>query len=335
MKVRVLHNSQKAALRPANAVSDELPTVDVLMSTYNGADFLPAQLDSILAQTGARLRLLVRDDGSQDHTCALLQQYAKRHPHTIELLADGQHLGTSASFGRLLVAASAPYVMFSDQDDVWLPGKVELLLSRMRRAEAEHGPDCPLLVHSDLCVVDRNGRLLGGSFWKYQNIDPIGGSSLNRLLVQNVATGCAMMMNRSLAQLASPVPPQAIVHDWWLALVAAALGRIICITAPTVLYRQHGGNQIGAVRWDAAHLVRKATTAFDRRPVAENMRRAAAQAQALLQRYGPQLSPQQHSAVAAFAAIPTAGFLRRRMHIARYGFLRTGWIRNLALLARV
>jgi glycosyltransferase involved in cell wall biosynthesis len=292
-------------------------------------------LDSILAQRGARLRLLVRDDGSADDTPTLLQQYARAYPGVFELLSDGQHLGACASFGRLLLAARAPYVMFSDQDDVWLPGKVELLLRGMRQAEAAHGPNYPLLVHSDLTVVDRSGRLLGRSFWKYQKIDPIHGSSLNRLLIQNVATGCAMMINRALAQLASPIPQEAIVHDWWLALVAAALGRIVCIAEPTVLYRQHGGNQIGAIAWDTAHLVRKAATAFDRRPVTENMRRAAAQAQALLQRYGRQLSAQQRKTVAAFAALPTSGFLQRRWHIARYGFLRTGWIRNLALLARV
>jgi glycosyltransferase involved in cell wall biosynthesis len=316
-------------------VPAELPAVDVLMSTYNGHQFLPEQIHSILDQHAARLRLLVRDDASTDHTRTLLQQYAELHPSQIELLADREHLGACASFGRLLLAAKAPYVMFSDQDDVWLPGKVALLLCRMLRAEAEHGRNCPLLVHSDLCVVDRAGRLLGNSFWKYQNIDPIGGSSLNRLLIQNVATGCAMMVNRALVELAVPIPPEAIMHDWWLALVAAAFGRIECLAEPTVLYRQHGGNQIGAVRWDAAHLVRKAAKLFDRRPVTENMRRTAAQANALLQRYGPLLSQQQREAVAAFAALPSGGFLQRRLYIARYGFLRTGWIRNLALLARV
>lgn len=312
-----------------------LPAVDVLMSTYNGAVFLPEQLDSILAQHGPPLRLLVRDDGSTDQTPVLLRQYAAAQRARVILISDGEHLGPCASFGRLLLAARAPYVMFADQDDVWLPGKVARSLQCMLQAEAQHGPDCPLLVHTDLAVVDYRLRLLGASFWKYQHIDPIGGAVLNRLLIQNVATGCTMIANRALLRLAVPIPPEAMMHDWWLALVAAASGRVECLPEATVLYRQHGGNRIGAVRWDAAHVLRKAVRMFDRGPVIENMRRTAAQAQALLQRCAGLLLSQQRQAVAAFAALPSSGFLRRRLQIARYGFLRTGWMRNLSLLARV
>ena len=117
----------------------------------------------------------------------------------------------------------------------------------------------PVLAHTDLVVVDENLHTIAPSFWSYSNLNPYCGSRLNRLLIQNVVTGSATMINRALARLASPIPQGAVLHDWWLALVASALGRIEAIPEKTVLYRQHGRNCAGR------HLLRLALRDAPRR----------------------------------------------------------------------
>ena len=112
--------------------------------------------------------------------------------------------------------------MLADQDDVWLPEKIAVLLGRMRRLEAELGQRTPILVHSDLVVVDSSLRKLHPSFWACRRLDPVRGATLRRLAVENVVAGCSAMINRALAEECLPIPQQAIMHDWWMALVAAA-----------------------------------------------------------------------------------------------------------------
>jgi len=192
--------------------------IDILLATYNGAAFLEAQLESVVAQTHGDWRLIARDDGSTDRTPEILSAFQARHPGKVEILADGDgNLGLVRNFSRLLEHSDAPYAAFCDQDDVWIPEKLELSLAKMRELEREHGGDVPLLVFTDLEVVDEGLRVIDSSFWKYQKLDPKGGRCFSRLLVMNVVTGCSALANRSLARIAAPVPSQARVHDWWMA----------------------------------------------------------------------------------------------------------------------
>jgi glycosyltransferase involved in cell wall biosynthesis len=310
--------------------------IDVLLAAHNGVRFLGQQVESLLGQTYPRFRILARDDASTDATAALLADLAARRPDKIEIVdSRGVRLGSRGNFAALLEASDAPYAMFCDQDDVWLPEKIERTLRTMRDVERRFGADQPALVHSDLAVVDEALRPLGRSFWEYQHLDARRGATINRLLMQNVVTGCAAMANRPLVRRALPIPPEAVHHDWWLALVAAALGRVEPVAEATVLYRQHGRNQVGALRWDAAHVVRKARTFFDRSTLVRNMRDSGRQARALLERLGSSLPDRKRSAIAAYVRLGECGFLGRRWRVARYGFYRTGWIRNLSLLARI
>src|SRR5690606_39057310 len=136
-------------------------------------------------------------------------------------------------------------VMFSDADDCWFPDKISLTLDLMRVVEKdEGGARTPTLVHTDLAVVDRDLRPIADSLWQYQGVNP-DLTSLNRLLIQNCVTGCTVMVNRPLRELASPIPPGVVMHDWWMALVASSFGRIARIARPTLLYRQHGRNDTG------------------------------------------------------------------------------------------
>lgn len=220
--------------------------VQVLLSTHNGAPYLRPQLDSLFAQTGVAVSVLARDDGSGDGTPAILEEYASRHPGRLRILPDSGRLGAMQSFAALMAASDADYVTFADQDDVWAPERTALLLERLRRLEAESGSATPCLVHCDLRMVGKDLEPLSDSFWAFSNIRPER-NRLRHLVFRNTVTGCAALCNRALLERALPIPPEAVMHDHWLALCASVFGRIGVEPRPLVLYRQHGANAIGAV----------------------------------------------------------------------------------------
>jgi hypothetical protein len=303
---------------------------DILLATFNGALHLPAQLDSLLGQTDESWRLLVRDDGSGDATRQIIASYRDRYPARIVLIDEGGgRLGPVGNFARLLGAATAERIMFCDQDDVWLPGKVAATVRKMAELEKNFGRETPLLVHTDLQVVDDALRPIAPSLWRYQGTDPERGRRLNRLLVQNCATGCTVMINRALADRALPIPAAAMMHDWWLALVAACFGCIGYVAEPTALYRQHGANDTGARRLSAAALAGQLASLSETRAV---IRRIELQAEAFLERYGPLLDRGDREMVAVAARFRSFGWLRKRYYIVRYGLWYAGLLRNVGRL---
>ena len=227
--------------------------VDILLATYNGAAYLAPQLDSLLAQTHGHFRLLVSDDGSSDDTLAILQRYQSAFGGRMVLLPNeapnrAPAGGVLRNFERLMRASAedgrAAYLSFCDQDDVWLPEKTARLLAAVQALEARTGDTTPCLAHSDLTVVDERLQVISPSFAAFQRIDPADVNA-RTLLSVNQVTGCAMLINRALLQLALPLPPEAVMHDWWLAVLSGSGARHY-LPEPLMQYRQHGRNQIGA-----------------------------------------------------------------------------------------
>jgi glycosyltransferase involved in cell wall biosynthesis len=220
----------------------------VLMSTWNGARYVAEQIESIRAQSVADWQFVVRDDGSHDDTVEIVRRFASLDPRIVMLEDAAGNLGPWASFGMLLSHASrsdAEYVFLSDQDDVWLPDKIERQLSLMKAAALRHGNDHPVLVHSDLVVVDADLQPIHESFSESLRMSYDAADPLRTLLIHNAITGCTIAMNRALLGAAVPVPPGSM-HDWWLSLSAAAYGTILRAEPPTVRYRQHAANVVGA-----------------------------------------------------------------------------------------
>ncbi|MHB8908650.1 MAG: glycosyltransferase family 2 protein [Syntrophales bacterium] len=312
-------------------------TIDILLATCNGAPYLPEQLDSLLAQTCRSWRLLVRDDGSSDGTLEILENYRSRHPDVIMIIpSEGKNLGACGNFSRLLEQADAPYVMFCDQDDIWLPDKIETTLAAMQELERRHDAATPLLVHTDLMVVDEQLTVISKSLWRFQSTEPRRLTKLNRVLLQNLATGCTIMINRALQDLAVPVPKQAWMHDWWLVLVATAFGRVASVASPTVLYRQHGRNDCGAVLWD---FLAEAQALFvpERRRAAYARRDAVlagleSQVTAFVDRYEERLPPAKREMLRAFCSLRRRNFIMRRYLTLRHGLFYSNAPRNLGLL---
>ena len=230
----------------------------ILLSTYNGERYLAEQLDSLLRQTRQDFLIVARDDGSRDGSRALLEDYARSNPRHFRLLADdGANLGARGSFARLLEHAldiDPAYLMFCDQDDIWHEDKIERQMALMEQSEAGKTA-IPVLVHSDLEVVSAGNRSIAPSFVAYQGLDTARNGFID-LAMSNLVTGCAALFNAALARRALPIPSEAIMHDWWLALTASAFGRLVFSGEATVRYRQHGANTIGASRHVPARLTR-------------------------------------------------------------------------------
>ena len=317
------------------------PAVDILLATYNGEAHLEPLLASIEAQTHSRWRLIARDDGSSDGTAASLDMFAARHGERVRIVRDDRgSLGARGNFAALLDVCDGPYAMFCDQDDVWLPDKVAVTLDRMRILEAARGADTPLLVHTDLTVVDADLTPIAASYWAYQRFVPGRTTRFNRLLVQNVVTGCATMINAALRERAAPIPPEAVMHDWWLALTAAAFGAIEAIDRPTLLYRQHDSNDTGAKRWGWRYVARQAKAFGGAGGLGERLQRAQRQAGAFADRYGDALAPAARAAARAYATIGRRSMLGRRGQLFRHGLWMHGragmsWVKNLGLLLRI
>jgi len=222
--------------------------------------------------------------------------------------------------------------MLSDQDDVWLPDKAEKLLARMRELERERGADTPVLVHSDLAVVDEKLRVLAHSFFKYQKITP-GRTKLPQLLVQNNVTGGAVMLNRAFLPLLGTLPQVCLMHDAWLALLASCFGAIGWVNEPLYLYRQHGKNTLGAEKGDNLEGVERRLK--DGGEARENYRKMFGQAASLLELFPDRLSGEQKEILRAFAGIPRLGRLGRMRTILRYGFTKNTFLRTLGQMLMI
>ena len=233
------------------------PKIAILLSTYNGTKYLEEQLDSILNQTYSNYVIVARDDGSYDDTIQLLNKYAKKFTDKIHLLEqDFLNLGASDSFSYLIeyvlenkqsLGLESAYMMFCDQDDIWSLEKIDKQIDEMIKVEKHQTgtKPIPVLIHSNLRVVSEEKSLIAESFVHYQGLE-IERNRFTNLVISNVVTGCTVFINEALARKAVPVSKEAIMHDWWLSLVASACGKLVFIDAPLVSYRQHDTNAIGA-----------------------------------------------------------------------------------------
>ncbi|MBR3016916.1 MAG: glycosyltransferase family 2 protein [Clostridia bacterium] len=226
----------------------ETEPVEILMATYNGAFFLREQIDSILKQTDGNWHLTVSDDGSEDGTQDIIDDYAQRFPEKIAHYHSGKRFGNARDhFFHLMNQCCAKWMLFCDQDDTWYPNKVAKMRHAMKNAENQYGADTPLLVFSDQTPTDARLNPLAPSLMRYQN-QYFGYFDYRSILMQNVVTGGAMGINRSLAELGGRCADvsKVIMHDWWLAAVAARFGKIVYLDEPLGTYRQHGDNVEGA-----------------------------------------------------------------------------------------
>lgn len=309
--------------------------IDILLAAYNGEDYISNQIKSILNQTYLDYKLYIRDDLSTDTTKAILSFYAKNFPRIVQIvdLHNKHHrLKINGNFSKLLEYSTSNYIMFSDQDDVWLPNKIKMSMNKMLEMENKYGKDKPLLVHTDLKIVDCNLNTISSSFWKYQNLNPKQGKNLGRLLLQNVVTGCTMMINKPLKNLVLPIPSEAIMHDWWIALVAVTFGKVDYIKTPTVLYRQHDNNDTGAKKWGIQYVINRV---LNRNQIKEYFYKTVIQAEKFLDIYGEKLDDNNFKLVDTYTNLENMNFISKRVKLITKGYYDICSLRNLGLFITI
>ena len=308
-------------------------TVAICMATYNGAKYLEQQLNSILKQTYQNWVLFIRDDDSTDDTLRILQHYASLNPERIVLIQEPSLTGGSSkkNFASILSWVKQqydfPYFMFADQDDVWLKTKIDKSIQLLR--EHETAAKIPLLVHTDLKVVDQDLNVLGESFFQYRALNP-DVKDLRHLLIQNNVTGCTMLWNKALNELLNIEDDAVAMHDWWIALTACCFGKILCLKEPTILYRQHGSNVVGATRVNTLGFILKRLSGSNH--VRKTLLMAVEQAAAFRNCYAEQLISENLRLFHIFSELYTHSKLVRIFIVFRESFLKQGLIQIIGEL---
>ncbi len=300
------------------------PRVQVMLSVYNGAAFLAEQLDSLAGQSLAQWTLNWRDDGSSDDSPAIMQRFAEsRLPGQVRRVPEHlYHLGTGKSFFTLLAAASdAELFAFCDQDDIWMPDKLE----RAAHALSSVPADQPALYCSRQILVDVGLNRLGLSPRLRQV------PNFRNALAQNIASGCTLVMNRAAraAVLAAPLP-QGVLHDWWSYLIVTGVGGTVLFDPhPSILYRQHHNNVVGAPK---SSMLR----------VRAALRRGPSPFMTLLSRHlnglaccAGQLTPDARNVLVKCQTLYAHGLFQRLRALVRAGLHRQSPLENLMLLAWV
>lgn len=276
--------------------------ISILLACYNGERYIEEQIESLLNQTFSDFKLFIRDDKSTDATYPLICEYAKRYPEKI-FVSQNRENTTNAKYNfiNMMTEHKDDYVMLCDQDDVWLPDKIEKSLAKIRELESQYGKSVPLLVHTDLKVVDKDLNVISPSYVKMSKTD-FGKNALNNLLTRNVAAGCTQIYNRTLADLLYAAPDFIIIHDWWTTLIASAFGKIQAVRESTILYRQHENNSIGAKKtYSFAHLRYRLTNHKKWRKTYNDTYK---QAESLLNMYRGRLSREQSALLSDYASMP-------------------------------
>jgi glycosyltransferase involved in cell wall biosynthesis len=310
--------------------------IAILLSAYNGSQFVKQLLESLFAQSYSQVEIIVRDDVSKDDTLDILRDY------NVKLLPPTTNLGSKHSFVALLNYAmknsTADYFMLCDQDDVWYADKVEKTLAKMKFMQATYGTTIPLLVHTDLEVVDESLQTIASSMWKYEHISP-NKNAFSRLLIQNTITGSTVMINRALAERCLTIPNDAIMHDWWLGLVASQFGKIGFIAKPTIKYRQHSNNSIGAKKYKLNfYLLLKSLFVYlfrSDRLYLQSLQPNIDQARCFLQLYRSVLDDDSIKLLQDFVSLPEKSFVMRRIIIIKHRLLKNSFINNVALLLKI
>ena len=222
--------------------SNKLPNVQVFLSTYNGERYIEQQLDSLLKQQDVNLYILIRDDGSEDNTLSILEQYTKTNNNMVTLLR-GENIGAKASFFELIKLADQNYDFFAfcDQDDVWNMNKIKSAVPYIHNS----CQNLPKLYCSITSIVDEQLNFI--SKWPKP---PVKSINLYNSLVENTGVGCTMIFNKATLQLLQDNLPKNMnkvaMHDWWVYLSVSAFGKVYFDDNSYISYRQHSGNLIGA-----------------------------------------------------------------------------------------
>ncbi|MCZ4224354.1 glycosyltransferase family 2 protein [Pedobacter rhodius] len=306
----------------------ELPLLTILMATYNGGKYLIAQLESILAQTYQNWELVIRDDNSTDTTQKIITEYLSKDKRLRQLKFGDLHGTACRNFSQLFDWAcqeNKQYILFADQDDIWLPDKIELSLKEIKEDEKVYGFTTPLAKYSSFEFIDEEDNPIDRILKLPAEL------TLRVLLNENYAWGCTMILNRAAVDLIKHIPPESVNHDYYIALVVSAFGRISLINKDLVLYRQHQNNVSGNVENMGF------SSRFDRyfrntsvmiKPLTQNY----ALVKSFYEHYSDKLSPENKRLISGFLSSYQSGFFNLLKTLFKFGIFKIGLGKNLVYI---
>ncbi len=217
------------------------------MATYNGEKYIAEQIESIIKQSYTKWHLYIQDDCSTDATVSIALSYKEKYPEKITVIENTQNSGSAKNnFFAMLNTVKSDYIMFCDQDDVWLPDKIKITHKKMLCTERKYGKEYPVLVHTDVSLVDEKLNVIAESLFKKEKWHFNKKITFWNSLIGNVVMGCTTEINKSLLDKVKYNNLDNIpMHDWWLGMCARYFGTEVVIKTPTMLYRQHSSNNVG------------------------------------------------------------------------------------------
>ena len=212
--------------------------IDILMATYNGEKYLVEQLDSIINQTYRNWNLLIRDDNSTDKTLEIIQNYHKKDKR-IKILKDNKgNLGIVRNFEELLKSSESEFIMFSDQDDIWVENKLDMYLKMIEKIKNKG-----FMIHSDAILFDKNkSNILKDTFISKKAIN----KGLENVFFNYFVQGDTILISKEIKNFILPFPKEVYLHDRYIHLISELFFERIFVNKALIYYRQHGDNQIGA-----------------------------------------------------------------------------------------
>ncbi|HCR3325259.1 glycosyltransferase family 2 protein [Citrobacter freundii] len=306
--------------------------VAILLSTYNGGRFLAEQLNSLVSQSFEDFKVYIRDDGSSDNTKEIIERFCLQDKRIFQVESD-YNIGCAASFLTLVKSIQADVYMFCDQDDIWLPNKVQRVVDYFLRINME----IPTLYHCDLQVVDENLELIHKSFLKHQKMSAINSMTRSNLFIQNFVVGCSSAINLSLAKMVlKSITDQdfqrVAMHDWWFAVTARLFGQIYYDNVQTILYRQHSNNVLGAKSSNIFRFIALGINGQGLNRVLSFRRKVSDQNKLLLRVYDSELNfAQRRNINLVVQALDENASIKKLLKAFLNGCYMQGFKRNLAL----
>ena len=307
---------------------DELPLVTILMATYNGDKFLAEQLESILSQQYKNWELVIRDDDSTDSTQNIISDYVNQDSRIKQITFGNLHGTACRNFSQLFDWAyqhKKQYILFADQDDIWLPDKIEQCVIEILAEEKLNGYNTPLAKYSNFKFIDDRGNLID----KQLKLPSI--LRLQVLLNENYAWGCTMILNQAAINVVKHIPSESVNHDYYIALVLTTFGKISLIGKDLVLYRQHQANVSGNVkRMSFASRFNRyfKNSSVMIRPLTQNY----ALVKSFYERYSNELSGQNNLMISSFLNAYKLSFLSLLIVLFKFRIFKIGLGKNVVYL---
>lgn len=325
--------------------------IEILLATYNGERFLPEQIESITSQSFKDYNILASDDNSSDCTFEILRSYESVLGEKITVVKSNTH-SAKENFYNLLDMADAEYIALCDQDDFWESDKLEKSLKAIQRLERRYGKETPILVHSDLEIVDEN---LNSKNKKMSELTGISEAikyakkeskylytistekSFSRYLVENNITGNTVIINKALLDIYKR-PEVSFMHDWWLGLIAFTFGKVGFLNECLVKYRQHENNELGAKNPLELHNIKKR----NKKKIRENYDCMFAQVEEFLRLYKDELGKSRSADtyfarkyLNAFANMKSKNRVSKIRDILKYSFFKSSKILTIGEMLNI